>query len=685
MNRESHLNSNKHLSNIKILSPHFKKLKTFNSLQNQEKKVYRIISRFISNNEVTYPLSQLTEFFEDYNAEELSWKKCFTMLCLFLDHQIIRGFYQHTEHKKRNDGCFLDFFCKKSEQELLKTENNERESSQSNKKRLHNNMEDKENLYPKKKIKRNEQFEELPLENNHELFNIYLLNKLENVKNLYNQTFKNISKETEISDDAIIMEKSFYDLIGLKYTYYTTSFFNSSSMNVKKIILDKNLSDNIEVFDNINLWCVQRINQRESISKMINLNMDKNNLRSILNLSSDVSDAEIIKRCEILLKWLFLPNEDTSDSGNVFKSYNRLKEAIINWNSEKCVQNNENADIDVRNKHFFTAKSNFQKFVIEFVLDRHNEQQTKCYNPFWTLGINPKKFKIEQLSSIKKKLLLFTHPDKILEKRMKAKANEAYIIIRESLELIIKLCKTNQNIIESFPKGPELSYDFNLYLEKYVHDQIKPLEIVEMNASLIEANGKETLKLPPGIRVYTKLSKMTTNVKLKVYLTLPFMGSNTIIEKNQLTEYIFNTYFIETNIESEREDILIKLSGDCVYFEISDILFSGFPGVTELSYYIGVQVAFHSSFSKIIWKKVKTKLPTESEIIKGFSKNGIKRYLELYCRTWGHERKCVQNIFSAAKLWNVIDNTPRKAELIKVLIALMENSYKTLLIHSQNF
>ncbi|KAL5369153.1 hypothetical protein CPHLJ_4g2850 [Cryptosporidium parvum] len=685
MNRESHLNSNKHLSNIKILSPHFKKLKTFNSLQNQEKKVYRIISRFISNNEVTYPLSQLTEFFEDYNAEELSWKKCFTMLCLFLDHQIIRGFYQHTEHKKRNDGCFLDFFCKKSEQELLKTENNERESSQSNKKRLHNNMEDKENLYPKKKIKRNEQFEELPLENNHELFNIYLLNKLENVKNLYNQTFKNISKETEISDDAIIMEKSFYDLIGLKYTYYTTSFFNSSSMNVKKIILDKNLSDNIEVFDNINLWCVQRINQRESISKMINLNMDKNNLRSILNLSSDVSDAEIIKRCEILLKWLFLPNEDTSDSGNVFKSYNRLKEAIINWNSEKCVQNNENADIDVRNKHFFTAKSNFQKFVIEFVLDRHNEQQIKCYNPFWTLGINPKKFKIEQLSSIKKKLLLFTHPDKILEKRMKAKANEAYIIIRESLELIIKLCKTNQNIIESFPKGPELSYDFNLYLEKYVHDQIKPLEIVEMNASLIEANGKETLKLPPGIRVYTKLSKMTTNVKLKVYLTLPFMGSNTIIEKNQLTEYIFNTYFIETNIESEREDILIKLSGDCVYFEISDILFSGFPGVTELSYYIGVQVAFHSSFSKIIWKKVKTKLPTESEIIKGFSKNGIKRYLELYCRTWGHERKCVQNIFSAAKLWNVIDNTPRKAELIKVLIALMENSYKTLLIHSQNF
>ncbi|KAK9173025.1 hypothetical protein CmeUKMEL1_08765 [Cryptosporidium meleagridis] len=684
MNKESHLNSNEHLSNIKILSPHFKKLRTFNSLQNQEKKVYRIISKFLSNDEVTYPLSQLTEFFENYNAEELSWKKCFTMLCLFLDHQIIRGFYLHTEHKKRNACYFIDFFCKKSQQEFLKTTNDERESSQSNKKRLHNTIEDKENLYPKKKI-RNEQFEELSLENNHELFNIYLLNKLENVKNLYNQTFKNISKETEISDDAIAMEKSFYDLIGLKYTYYTTSFFNNSSMNVKKIIIDKNLSDNIEVFDNVNFWCIQRINQRESISKMIDLNMDENNLRSIFNLSSDVSDTEIIKRCEILLKWLFLPNEEISDSGNVFKSYNRLKEAIINWNSEKCVKNNENAGIDVRNKYLFTAKLNFQKLVIEFVLDRHNEQQTKCYNPFWTLGINPKKFKIDQLPSIKKKLLLFTHPDKILEKRMKAKANEAYIIIRESLEHIIKLCKTNNNKIESLPKGPELSYDFNLYLEKFINNQSKPPEIIEMSASFIEANGKETLKLPPGIRVYTKLSGMATNVKLKVYLTLPFIGSNAIIEKNQLMEYIFNTYSIETNIESEREDILIKLSGDCVYFEISDLLFSGFPGVTELSYFIGVQAAFDSSFSKIIWKKVKTKLPTEPEIIKGFSKNGIKRYLEIYCRTWGHERKCVQNIFSAAKLWNIIDNTPRKVELIKVLILLMENSYKTLLIHLQNF
>ncbi|KAH8584205.1 uncharacterized protein ELE39_001708 [Cryptosporidium sp. chipmunk genotype I] len=684
MNKESYLDSHIDSFNLKVLSPHFKKLKAFNDLQNQEKKVYHIISRFLNNSEVVYPLSQLTEFFENYNSEELSWKKCFMVLCLFLDHQTIRSFARQSELKQLRNSCFLDFLSKKVEQELLKTTNYEEENFQLNIKRLYNTMEDKENLYSKKKTKRDDQFEEFLFENHYELLRIYLLNKLENIKNLYKKTFKNISNETEISDDAIMMEKSFYDLIGLKYTHYTTSFFNNSSLRVRKIIFYKNLSDNIEIFDNINLWCIQRINKRESISNEINFNINGNNLRSILNLSSDSPDTEITKRCDILLKWLFLPNEDISNSEKVFKSYNRLKEARIKWESENSANNNDCIGLNTRDSHLFTAKSNYQKLIIEFVLDRHNEQQSKRYNPFWTLGIDPRKFKIDQLSSIKKKLLLFTHPDKILENKMKGKANEAYIIIRESLELIINLFKTNTNIIESFPKGPELSCDFNTYFEKYLHTQNKPTEIIEINASIIEVNSKETIKLPPGIRVYTKLSKLTTNAKFKVHLTLPFIGSNTMVEYNQLMGYVFNTYFVEMNDGSDKKDIVIKLSGDCVYFEISDLLFLGYPGVTELSYYIGVQVAYDGSFSKIIWKRVKTKLPNECEIIKGFSKSGIKKYLELYCRTWGNERKCVQNIFSAAKLWNIIDNTPRKAELVKVLIALMENSYKISLLYLHN-
>ncbi|OII72113.1 uncharacterized protein cubi_01446 [Cryptosporidium ubiquitum] len=683
MNKESHLNSNRYSSSVQILSPHFRNIKTFNSLQNQEKKLYHIISRFLSNEEVIHPLSQLNEFFENYNTEEFSWKTCFMILCLFLDHQTIRRFTQQSEIKQQYTSYCLNFSCEKNE-EISKFTSDEKKKNQLNKKRLYNIMEDQENNGPKKK--KNENFEELFLENHHELFYFYLLNKLENVKNLYNQTFKNISNETIISDDAIIMEKSFYDLIGLKYTYYTTSFFNSSSLSVKRLLLsNKNLCDNIEIFDHVNLWCIQRINKRESISNTINSNIDKNDLRSVLNLSSDASDTETINRCDILLKWLFLPIEDISDSEKIFKSYNRLKEARMKWDSQYGVKDNDGINMETRTEHFYSAKSNFQKLVIEFVLDRHSEQQNKYYNPFWTLGIDPKKFKINEMPTVKKKLLLFTHPDKVLEKKMKAKANEAYIIIRESLELINKLYKTNNSIIETLPKGPELSYDFNSYLENYLYGKNKPPEILEISASIIEVNGKEVLKLPPGIRIYTKFSELKTNAKLKIYLTLPFIGSNTLIEKNQLLEYVFTTYFVEPNNESNKKDLQIKLSGDCIYFEIFDLLFLGYPGVTEISYYIGLQVTCNDLFSKITWKRVKTKLPSECEIIKGFSKNGIKKYLELYCRTWGNERKCVQNMFSAAKLWNIIDNTSRKTELVKVLIALMENSYKISLLHVHNF
>lgn len=684
MNKELPLNSDEHSPSVQILSPHFKKIKAFNNLQNQEKKLYHVISRFLNNSEVIHPLSQLTEFLENYNVEELSWKKCFMILCLFLDHQTIRRFTQQNEFKQQYASYCLSFPYKKSEQEMTKATADEKKSIQLNKKRLYNTIEDQENFDPKKKKSRNDSLNESFFENHHKLFCFYLLNKLENIKNLYNQTFKNISNEAEVSDDAITMEKSFYDLIGLKYTYYTTSFFNNSSLNVKRLILsDKHLCDSIEVFDNVNFWCIQRISKRESISNAINFTINNNDLRSILNLSSEISDEEVINQSNFLLKWLFLPIEDISDSEKIFKSYIKLKEARIKWDYEYNVKDSDGISIKTRNEHFYLAKSNFQKRVIEFVLDRHNEQQNKWYNPFWTLGIDPKKFKINEMSSVKKKLLLFTHPDKILEKKMKEKANEAYIIIRESLDLINKLLKTNKSIIESLPKGPELSYDFNSYFENYVNGQNKIPEILEVNASIIEVNGKKAIRLPPGIRLYAKFSELKTNIKLKIYLTLPFIGSNTLIEKNQLMEYVFYTYLVETNSELGREDIQIKISGDCICFEISDLIFSGYPGITELSYYIGVQVVYHDLSSKIIWKRVKTKLPSEHEIIKGFSKNGIKKYLELYCRTY-NERKFVQNMFSAAKLWNIIDNTSRKTELIKVLIALMENSYKISLVHMHN-
>lgn len=659
MNKESHSESHQYSSPTQILSPYFKKIRTFSGLQNQEKKLYTIISKFFDNSDVVHPLSQLAEFLETHNGEELSWKMCFMILCLFLDHQTIRGYTQI------------------SVREVSKTTNNENNSTELNNKRRFDIMKDKESHSPIKKKSKKDILEKTSHDNFHQLLYKYLLAKLENIKSLYYNTFKTISNETEISDKSIIMERSFYELIGLKYTYYTTSFFNTTSSNVKRLLsLNNNFGDSIEMFDQINFWCIERIKKREFISSTINSTVD-DDLKSILHLPFDTTDTEIINKCDILLKWLFLPVEDSPSSEKVFKSYTKLKEARRKWDSYSSVNNCLGKKS--RAEQMYSAKSNFQKFVIEFVLDRHNEQQNNWYNPFWTLGIDPKKFKIDEMSIIKKKLMLFTHPDKILEKKMKEKAKEAYIIIRDSLELIKKLCKTNSHIIESLPKGPEMSYDFNLYFERYLNGQDKLPEILEVNVSIIKVDGKETVKLPPRIRVCAKFNELVTNAKLNVYLTLPFVGSNALVEKSELMKHVFTSYLLETDNKSDKEDIQINLSENRIYFEISNLLYSGYPGTTEITYYIGLQVVGHELSSKTIWKKIKTKLPTECEIIKGFSKNGIKSYLELYCKTLGDERKSVQNIFSAAELWNIIDNTSRKTDLIKVLISLMENSYKNII------
>lgn len=655
MNKEFHSELHKHSSPTQILSPYYKKIKTFSSLQGREKKLYTIISKFFDN-DVVHPLSQLAEFLENHNDEELSWKTCFMVLCLFLDHQTIRSYTQ------------------RSELEVSNTTNNENNIELNNKRRF-DIMKDKESYGLIKKKSKKDPSEQISNENYHELLYKYLLIKLENIKTLYYNTFKIISNETEISDESIIMERSFYDLIGLKYTYYTTSFFSTTSSNVKRLLYNNNFSGNIEIFDHINCWCIERIKKRELISDTVNSTVD-DDLKSILQLSFDTSDMEMTNKCDILLKWLFLPVEDVSDSEKVFKSYTKLKEARKNWDSYSSV--NSCLGKNPRAEQLCSAKSNFQKLVIEFVLKRHNEQQNKWYNPFWTLGIDPKKFKIDEISTIKKRLLLYTHPDKIIEKKMKEKAKEAYIIIRDSLELINKLFKTNSDIIKTLPKGPEISYDFNQYFERYLNGQNKPPEILEINVSIIKVNGKETVRLPPGIRVSAKFNELVTNTKFNVYLTLPFVGSNTLLEKSELMKYVFTSYILETGNKLDNEDIQINLSENCIYFDVSNLLYTGYPGVTEISYYIGLQVISHELSSKTIWKRVKTKLPTEYEIIKGFSKNDIKRYLELYCKVWGDERKSVQNMFSAAKLWNIIDNTSRKTDLIKVLITLMENSYKNI-------
>ncbi|KAJ1608928.1 hypothetical protein OIY81_958 [Cryptosporidium canis] len=642
----------KHSSPSQILSPYFKTVKTFCGLEDKEKKLYNIISRFFNNNEVIHPLSKLVEFLENYN-EESSWKACFITLCLFLDHQTIKSYTQRSEY------------------ELFQRTNDNKNDVELRQKRFFVNVEDPGNGNTVKKKQKKECIRQLPFEKNDELLYKYILIKLENINRLYYDTFEHISNETEISNDSIILEKSFYDLIGLKYTYCTTSLFNRASSNVKKLIL-LNCSNDIEIFDTINYWCIERINKREILSNTINLLAD--DIKSVLQLPFDTDDSVIQSKCDFILKWLYLPVEDTPSSEKVFKSYTKLKEAINKWEFHSSANNTRKKEVNT--EQMFLVKSNFQKAVVEFVLERHSEQTNGWYNPFWTLGIDPKTFKSDEIATIKKKLLLFTHPDKILDKKMKEKSKEANIIIRDSLELIKKIFKTNRNIVKSLPKGPELSYDLNSYFDRYSNIQNNMPEVLETNILTIKLNGEETPKLPPGIGVSIKFNEHVEGSKINVYLTIPFIRPNLVIEKGELMNYIFASYTIETNDQTKCADLQLNIFENYIYFEIPNLLYSGYPGVTEISYYIGLEIIFHSSSLKTTWKRVNTKTPTEYELLKGFSKDGIKSYLKLYNKTWGKEKTPVQNMFTAAKLCNVIDKTSKKTDLVKILITLMENTYK---------
>ncbi|KAJ1610352.1 hypothetical protein OJ253_1200 [Cryptosporidium canis] len=97
--------------------------------------------------------------------------------------------------------------------------------------------------------------------------------------------------------------------------------------------------------------------------------------------------------------------------------------------------------------------------------------------------------------------------------------------------------------------------------------------------------------------------------------------------------YIFASYTIETNDQSKHADLQLNIFENYIYFEISNLLYSGYPGVTEISYYIGLEIIFHGSSLKTTWKRVNTKTLTEYEMFKGFSKDGIKSYLKMYNKT----------------------------------------------------
>ncbi|KAJ1610339.1 hypothetical protein OJ253_1199 [Cryptosporidium canis] len=209
---------------------------------------------------------------------------------------------------------------------------------------------------------------QLPFEKNDELLNKYILIKLENINSLYYDTFEHISNETEISNDSIILEKSFYDLIGLKYIYCTTSLFNRAPSNVKKLILH-NCSNDIEILDTINYWCIERITKIEILFNTINLLAD--DINSILQLPFDTDDSVIQSKCDFILKWLYLPVEDTPSSEKVFKSYTKLKEAMNTWEFHSSANNTRKKE--VKTEQVFLVKPNFQK-VVEFVLERHSEQ-----------------------------------------------------------------------------------------------------------------------------------------------------------------------------------------------------------------------------------------------------------------------------------------------------------------------
>ncbi|KAF7459266.1 DnaJ domain containing protein [Cryptosporidium felis] len=657
-----------------ILSPGFKKVRVFNNLSNNEKKIYNIISTFFLNNEIIHPLSKLVDFFDNQNDEKIPWKEHFIVLCLFLDHQTLKLF---TKGETKDSLTRFQPFRYNNTNINSETKLNGTIKVDNSKKRNCPNIDDKENQPAKKKNRKMTTESEL---NASELLNNQLLHLYENVCNLFNQHFINVANENNISDNSITLEKSFYFVIGLKYTYYSTSFFNNSSRNAMKRLINSGCSHpKLVVFEELTKWCLERISKREFISNKIICSEDKNDLESILRLPPNTPNIDILSQCDNLLKWLSLPLEDVSDSPQIHKSYVILKEARSRWESSTDKKPLTNPEINTEKESFLLARSSSQKMIIQFIIERYNEQKNKWHNPFWTLGVNPKRFKPDEISSIRKKLLLLTHPDKIIDKDLKHEANEAHIIIRESIEQINNIFKYNPDIISSLPKGPELSYDFDSCQEKFIKCDTIP-EIVKLDLSIIRAIDKEIVKLPPKIKLCVKLNvNSSDHFSLKVHISYPLVGSSIVEGRKTILENVFITHFLKINRESDRENFRVEISDNCIYLEVSDLLYVGYPGITENSYYIGVQVILREYISNIVWKKIITKLPSETEINKGFSKNEIKKYLELYCKSWGNERKLVQNLFTAAKLWNIIDNTTRKTELVKVLIALMENSYKCLI------
>ncbi|EEA06040.1 DnaJ domain-containing protein [Cryptosporidium muris RN66] len=676
------------------LSAGFGNIPPLNSLDVDERKAFKIVHSMFSTESISVvPFTKLFEFLLKQNIVDRMWLTYFKVLCIFLDKEILKAFvYAKKKHNgTTHTGLLLPIIksCSLIEKPCL---DHYYKRERCCRKRHHEIISDKTQTedYNCKKIRFCSSADDVKPESIPKtLFFTYFTQKLKKVQALHSEWQKENSNNSQLYGNNEL-EKEFYELIGLRYTYCTKQDVEKATESIKHIFCDFDIFNGNapQIINELEEWCKNRLDYRIILSKIIVNSGVNDGLKSILKISLDAADYEVQAKCNSWLDFISYANTLTdyhcssNETQLIYTACKRLSSAKLDWinikNEERKKQEDEERSKQLKEERYnelMKKRIQLQYDTISFILNMHSKQSTENYNPFWILGVDPRTTTLSGIKNIRKQLLLLVHPDKVLDSNLKDLANEASILVKSAVDSILNMFSNNYlEVSAKYSKGPNSPFSFGAKINR---DDIKEnsfdLFFKVIDIYCITLNGEISLPLNLEVKIYLK-DGVTKIPEIRLYIAFPFIGKCKSIRPLLLKDRIFrslNVYFDENDTKDSVKGILYK---DYIHCIVPDVILIGYPGITELTYFVGIQI--HNDNTDIFWNSVSFKVPPKTEFSKGFSKQKLRTHLESYRRTWGSMNKHIQIMYGADVLCHLVHNTQKKADLLEILFNVMENSYK---------